>query len=149
MAQFTAPTIHTTVEVVKQSMGLGDFDQVDDAWLGLCVDAVNLAICQWRPDLDHARCVPSHGGAPGGQFDPSQFAWTNYVTGGGNIVGAWQYTGNPRVSLGATMLAQRWYTRRNASEVAAFTEMGGPPPAIDRDIALLLEIQRDFRPVVA
>jgi hypothetical protein len=58
-------------------------------------------------------------------------------------------SGDDRVRLGATMLAQRLYARRNAGEVAAFAEFGGPPPTVDRDIEFLLEVNRGFRPVVA
>lgn len=51
--------------------------------------------------------------------------------------------------LGSTMLGTRWYTRRNATEVAALNEFGTAPPSIDRDIETMLGIGRAHRPVVA
>jgi hypothetical protein len=56
---------------------------------------------------------------------------------------------NSRAVWGATQLVTRWYSRRNSTEVSAFVELGGPPPSIDRDIEIALEIGRYFRPVVA
>jgi hypothetical protein len=54
-----------------------------------------------------------------------------------------------RVTWGAVQLATRWYSRRNSTEVSAFVELGGPPPSIDRDIEVALEVGRHFRPAVA
>jgi hypothetical protein len=56
---------------------------------------------------------------------------------------------NDRVTWGAVQLASRWYSRRNSTEVSAFVELGGPPPSIDRDIEVALQVGRHFRPVVA
>jgi hypothetical protein len=52
-----------------------------------------------------------------------------------------------RVRWGAVQLVTRWYARRNSTDVSAFTEMGGPPPSVDRDIAIALQINYNFGPV--
>ena len=54
-----------------------------------------------------------------------------------------------RTKWGATQLATRWYGRRNAQEVAAYAELGGPPPALDRDLEIALRLGRHYPPVVA
>lgn len=54
-----------------------------------------------------------------------------------------------QIQWGAIQLATRWYSRRNANEISAFTEFGGPPPAIDRDIEAALGIGRFYGPVIA
>lgn len=54
---------------------------------------------------------------------------------------------NGRIVWGGVQLATRWYSRRNSSDVSAFVELGGPPPSIDRDIEVALEINRYFGPV--
>jgi hypothetical protein len=58
-------------------------------------------------------------------------------------------TPDGRMVLGATMLATRWYSRRNGQEIAALNEFGTAPPSIDRDIEAILGIGRAHRPVVA
>jgi hypothetical protein len=57
-------------------------------------------------------------------------------------------TPDPMVALGAGMMAVNWFQRRS-SDVAAFAEFGGPPPAISRDIEHLLRINRAANPVIA
>ena len=93
------------------------------------------------------------GANQGGQFVGTDFVWGDYVTNGsgtGSGQGtAWYYLGDARVALGATMLASRWYKRRGSDEIAAFTEFGGPPPTVDKDVETLLQINRAFRPVVS
>jgi hypothetical protein len=59
------------------------------------------------------------------------------------------WTVDERTSLGATMLASRWYSRRGSGDVSAFAEFGGPPPSIDRDVEMQLQVGRFFGPVVA
>lgn len=54
-----------------------------------------------------------------------------------------------RTTWGATQLVTRWYSRRNSNDVSAFVELGGPPPSIDRDIEIALQVGRAFRPVIA
>jgi hypothetical protein len=54
-----------------------------------------------------------------------------------------------RTRWGAVQLATRWYSRRNAQDVAAYAELGGPPPSVDRDIEISLQINRYFGPAVA
>lgn len=55
---------------------------------------------------------------------------------------------NPMIVLGSTMLATAWFQRRNG-DVSTFTEFGGPPPALSRDIERLLGINRSAKPVIA
>lgn len=55
-----------------------------------------------------------------------------------------------RTRWGAVQLATRWYSRRNAQDVAAYAEYAGaPPPAMDRDIEIALGLNRHYGPVVA
>ena len=61
--------------------------------------------------------------------------------------GTWLADG--RTVWGAVQLATRWYGRRNSQDIAAFAELGGPPPSIDRDIAVALRVDRYYRVVVA
>jgi hypothetical protein len=111
----------TTTDQVKAALGLDPADGVDDGWLEAVVSGVNQVVDDTRPP-------------------PA----TDPVTGQPIALPP-----NPRTSWGATQLATRWYSRRNSTEVSAFVELGGPPPSIDRDIEVALEIGRHFRPVVA
>ena len=156
----------TTVERVKSSLGIGIYDVVDDDWLQLVVDATNMSVCQWRPDLWWNHCTGCQAGTyagqrgccctchfgggtgRGGDFARQDYAFQDYSV-PGTTSGAWYYLGDPRVTLGATMLATRWYKRRGSEEISAFTEFGGPPPTVDKDVETLLQINRAFRPVVA
>lgn len=54
-----------------------------------------------------------------------------------------------RIVWGGVQLATRWYSRRNSSDVSAFVEFGGPPPSIDRDIEVSLQVGRYYGPAVA
>lgn len=108
----------------------------DESYLRLTVDAANRAIAYWRPDLE----VP-HFQDTRGPFS-SHFHW-EYL-GGAND----DYREDWMIVLGATMLAMSWFQRRG-SDIAAFAEFGGPPPAIGRDIEQLLRINRAARPVIA
>lgn len=54
-----------------------------------------------------------------------------------------------RTRWGAVQLATRWYSRRNSSDVAAFVELGGTPPSIDRDVEVSLRLGRFYGPAVA
>lgn len=56
---------------------------------------------------------------------------------------------NGRITWGGVQLVTRWYARRNSSDISAFVEMGGPPPSIDRDIEVALQIGRYYGPAVA
>jgi len=56
---------------------------------------------------------------------------------------------NARTTWGAVQLVTRWSARRNSSDISAFVELGGPPPSIDRDIEVALEINRYYGPAVA
>ena len=77
----------------------------------------------------------------------------NVVRGVNRLVDDTRADGNclpdDRTKWGATQLATRWYGRRNAQDIAAFAEFGGPPPAIDRDIEIALRIGRYYPPTVA
>jgi hypothetical protein len=110
-----------TVDQVRAALGLDPADTADDEWLELCVAGVNQFVTDTRPDPD-PNLVVSHPMVlpPDG-----------------------------RTTWGAVQLATRWYARRNSTEVSAFVEMGGPPPSIDRDIEVALQVGRYFRPVVA
>lgn len=109
----------TTTDQVKAALGLEPADVVDDGWLEAVVSGVNQLVDDTRP--------------PDPEVNP--------------LIAS--PPPNPRTSWGATQLATRWYSRRNSTEVSAFVELGGPPPSIDRDIEIALEIGRYFRPVVA
>ena len=107
------------VEDVKAALGIPLADSTDDDWLTLCVAGVNQLIDDTRP------LVIDQDGNP---VDPAP---------------------DGRTTWGAVQLSTRWYSRRNSTEVSAFVELGGPPPSIDRDIEIALQIGRYFRPVVA
>jgi hypothetical protein len=101
-----------TTQQAKDTLGLGKYDVIDDAWLADVCEAVNAFIARARPDLTDT-------------------------------------TDDEAVSLGARMLAARWYTRRNGNEAAVLNEFGTPLPSIDRDIETMLQVGRAARPVVA
>lgn len=161
-------TLYTDVATVKAALGLTPYDSVDEAWLELTVAAVNCAVAYWRPDLTYSRCGDCGKRGAGGQYVGSDFVPADFVSGftkgchpdgqyaGANFDpaqyytgGVWMYRGDPLLTWGATQLATRWYSRRNATEMAAFSEFGGPPPNIDRDIEVSLGIGRGYRPAIA
>lgn len=112
-------TSWTTDSQVKDALGIGPSDTVDEAWISACVAASNQFVDDTRPTVvgDDGNPVPP-------------------------VI-------DPRTSWGATQLATRWYARRNSTDVSAFVELGGPPPSIDRDIEVTLRVGRYFRPAVA
>lgn len=114
-----AVTEWITVDQVKGALGIPLADTTDDDWLTLCVAGVNQLVDDTR------RVMLDDDGTP---VPP---------------------TVDGRTSWGATQLATRWYARRNSTDVSAFVELGGPPPSIDRDIEVALQINRYFRPAVA
>lgn len=125
----------TSAKDVLSQLGEGmSLSPEDWAKLDGAVRAVNFAIMQWRPDL----LVPFQTGPFDGHFDSAFLRAPGQVD---NL--------NPRVSLGATELARRWFTRFGGEQLQSFGEFGGPMPLIDKDIEQLLEINRAFRAVVA
>lgn len=54
-----------------------------------------------------------------------------------------------RTRWGAVQLATRWFSRRNSNDISAFVELGGPPPSIDRDIEISLQLNRFYGPAIA
>jgi len=101
-----------TIDDAKLSIGIPLSDTTDDAWLTLCVSAVNQFVTDTRV---------------GPYVDPP--------------------VANGRIEWGASQLASRWYSRRNSVDISAFVEMGGPPPSIDRDIEIALQVGRYYGPV--
>jgi hypothetical protein len=108
----------------------------DNRKLTHAVRAVNWAIMQWRPDL----LVPFQGGL--GPFD-GHFS-SAFKRSPAEVINL-----NPRISLGATELARRWYVRFGGEQLQSFGEFGGPMPIVDKDIEQLLEINRAFRSCIA
>ena len=90
--------------------------------------------------------------------DTADSAWLTLVTAAVNRFvddtrprpvpeGGWPV--DDRTRWGAVQLGTRWYSRRNAIDVAAYEQFGAPPPAIDRDIEIALQLNRHYGPVVA
>lgn len=98
---------------VRTALGLAPGDVSDDAWLDMCVAAVNQFVDDTRP------------------------------------VGINPPEVDGRTQWGAVQLATRWFSRRNSNDISAFVEYGGPPPSIDRDVEVALQINRYFGPVIA
>lgn len=109
----------TTVDVVRDALGLDPGDVADDDWLQLVVDGVNQFVDDTRV------IIYDDSGAPVPPVVDMRTRW------------------------GATQLATRWFSRRNSNDLSAFVELGGPPPSIDRDIEVALQINRYYGPVVA
>lgn len=52
--------------------------------------------------------------------------------------------------LGANLLAQAWYRRRNGADLTGFEEIGGPPPGVlSPEVAMLLGLNRHYHPAIA
>ncbi len=109
----------TTVDQVKGALGIPPANTTDDDWLTLVVTGVNQLVDDTR------KVVVDDDGAPVPPVVDGRTQW------------------------GAVQLATRWYGRRNSGDIAAYVELGGPPPSIDRDIEVALQIGRYFRPAVA
>jgi hypothetical protein len=107
----------TTVDQVKAALGIPVASTTDDDWLTLVVAGVNQFVDDTRP------VVLDDDGLPVPPVVDGRTQW------------------------GAVQLATRWYARRNSTDISAYVELGGPPPSIDRDIEVALQIGRHFRPV--
>jgi hypothetical protein len=112
-----------SLDEAKLSIGIPLSDTTDDEWLALCVAGVNQLITDTRP----------------GPYPATLDPWAVEP----------EPETNGRIQWGASQLASRWYSRRNSVDMSAFVEMGGPPPSIDRDIEIALQIGRYFGPAVA
>jgi hypothetical protein len=92
------------------------------------VDAANRYVAAARADLPYP-WTP-------GLFD-------TYAQPAGTAVDA-----DPRISLGVTMLAARWWQRRGSNDNTMVGEFGAFP-TIDRDVEAILGVGRAYRPVIA
>lgn len=119
-----------------QSLGVTPASGVDREWADLTVKAVNRFIRDTRPDLPYPTAIRLSG-----QFS-KQFSG-QFNNSDGTVI-----DGNPRITMGALMLAQAWYSRRGTGQdIAEYAELGGPPPSISRDIEVMLGIGYHFDPV--
>jgi hypothetical protein len=114
-----AVTEWTTVDKVRAALGLDAGDVTDDTWLQSVVEGVNTLVDDTRQPVYDADGNPVPPVVDG------------------------------RTSWGATQLATRWFSRRNSNDITAFVELGGPPPSIDRDVELALQINRYYGPAIA
>jgi hypothetical protein len=112
-----------TEDDVQAALGLSDEDlaavPTDAAWLTLTTAAVNRFVDDTRPTVLDADGIP---------IPP--------------VV-------DDRTKWGAVQLATRWFSRRNSNDISAFVELGGPPPSIDRDIEISLQLNRFYGPAIA
>jgi hypothetical protein len=113
----------TSAAAVEAALGSPPLDVADSDYLALCAGAANALVARLRPDLP----VPASD-------DPG-----------------WWYEGvDPVIALGATTLAQRWFTRRSGADAVFTGEFGAATlPAIDSDLQQLLGLGRHFGPRVA
>lgn len=120
---------------VTRATGIVPHAPQDQDRLSLICNGLNAAVASWRSDLE----VPTITGDLDPDFSPA------FDLHDGLTVTNW----NPRITLGLVSMAQRMYSGLGTGGLEQYDSEFGVPPIISREIEVLLEVGRGFRPVVA